>query len=179
MRRKLTWPVRLPTMNAAEQLDALAIGKLKSKEEVHLCAQAMAASEPWLTLRRSYEESVQILQDVEKEIYVAYRRAEVVGFIIINMKGAFLGYIQTVCIMPAWRGKGLGSKLIAFAEERIFRVSPNVFMCVSSFNPQAQDLYTRLGYEVVGTLKNYIVAGHDEILLRKTIAPWSEFRPGD
>jgi ribosomal protein S18 acetylase RimI-like enzyme len=47
----------------------------------------------------------------------------------------------------------------------------NVFMCVSSFNIEAKRLYIRLGYEVVGELRDYIVAGHSEILLRKTIGP--------
>jgi ribosomal protein S18 acetylase RimI-like enzyme len=136
----------------------------------------MATSEPWLTLGRGYDESVKTLRDPEKEVYVAYQREKLAGFVIINMKGALRGYIQTVCILPAWRGQGIGSKLILFAEERIFRESPNVFMFVSSFNLQAQKLYERLGYEVVGTLKNYFVTGHDEILLRKTLAPWSEFQ---
>lgn len=48
-------------------------------------------------------------------------------------------------------------------------------MCVSSFNADAQRLYARLGYEVVGTLRSYIVAEHDELLLRKTTGPWNGF----
>jgi len=52
----------------------------------------------------------------------------------------------------------------------------NIFTRVSSFNKRAQDLYRRLGYRAVGGLKDYIVAGRSEILLRKTIGPLSEFR---
>ncbi len=37
-------------------------------------------------------------------------------------------------------------------------------------------LYERLGYAVVGELTDYIVSGHSELLLRKTIAPLNEFR---
>ena len=44
-------------------------------------------------------------------------------------------------------------------------------MCVSSFNGGARRLYERLGYEVVGELTDYIVQGHSEILLRKTVGP--------
>ena len=162
----------------------LTIKSLQTAQEIHLCAQAMSTSEPWLTLRRGYEESLKILQDPAKEVYVAYGEGgdvpteglHLVGFLIVDMRGPLRGYIQTVCIMPEWRGQGAGSKLVAFAEERIFRESPNVFMCVSSFNQHAQRLYERLGYERVGVMKNYIVSGHDEILLRKTLAPWSEFR---
>jgi predicted GNAT family acetyltransferase len=101
----------------------------------------------------------------------------VAGFAIVCMVGAFVGYIQTVCVAPAERGRGLGSLLVAHAEERIFRESPNVFLCVSSFNPDARRLYQRLGYAVVGELTDYLVPGHSETLMRKSRGPWSEFRP--
>jgi len=66
--------------------------------------------------------------------------------------------------------------LIRWAERRIARDSPNVFICVSSFNLNACRLYERLGFEPVGVLRNLIVSGHDEILLRKTHGSWAEFR---
>ncbi|RIK79032.1 N-acetyltransferase [candidate division KSB1 bacterium] len=152
------------------------IRPLQNSEEVHACAQTMATSDPWLTLGRGYEECRNILSDAAKETYVAYGNDRLAGFIILNLQGAFRGYIQTVCVMPDWRGQGVGSELIKFAEARIFRDFPNVFMCVSSFNPNAQKLYVRLGYEIIGELKDYIVAGHSEILLRKTIGPMAEFQ---
>jgi hypothetical protein len=37
-------------------------------------------------------------------------------------------------------------------------------------------LYERLGFEAVGVLRELIVPGHDEVLLRKTRGPWKEFR---
>ena len=98
------------------------------------------------------------------------------GFTILQMKGAFTGCIQTVGVLPAWRNRGVGSKLIQFAEDRIFRETPNAFICASSFNPRVKRLYERLGYEVVGELKEYIIPGHSEMLLRKSIAPLTEFR---
>jgi ribosomal protein S18 acetylase RimI-like enzyme len=92
------------------------------------------------------------------------------------MEGALSGYIQTVAVREDWRGQGLGTRLIEFAEERIFRVSPNAFLCVSSFNTRAKDLYARLGYETIGEMRDYVVRGHSEWLLRKTISPVTEFR---
>ena len=70
------------------------------------------------------------------------------------------------------RGQGLGSRLVEFAEQRILRVSPNIF---SSFNLGARRLYERLGYKVVGELSDYIVRGHSELLLRKTTGPLAGF----
>ena len=155
--------------------DHLAVMPIITAEEVAWCAALMAANEPWITLGRTFERSMRILQDQGKEVYVARNGQDLVGFLILDMNGPFAGYIQTVCVAPEARGRGIGSALIGWAEERIFRDSPNVFMCVSSFNPAAQRLYARLGYEVVGALRAYIVAGHDEILLRKTRGPWSGF----
>jgi len=153
------------------------IRKLHHADEAHECARLMAHSEPWITLRRTYDDSMKILSDPSREVYLAVVKDEIVGFIILRMRGAFIGYIQTVGVMPEWRNKGIGSRLIKLAEDRILSETPNVFVCVSSFNKKAQRLYKRLGYEIVGELKDYIVSGHSEILLRKTIAPLTEFIP--
>lgn len=148
---------------------------LATEAEARSCAQLMSTSEPWLTLGRSYEASLRVIQDPTREVYLAKDDAEIAGFVILCMTGAFVGYIQTVCIHPHRRGQGLGSRLVAFAEQRILRESPNVFMCVSSFNHGARRLYERLGYREVGELPDYIVHGHSEILLRKTLGPLATF----
>jgi hypothetical protein len=49
-------------------------------------------------------------------------------------------------------------------------------MLVSSFNTKAVDLYLRLGYEKIGTLKNFVVDGADEFLLRKTTGSLNSFQ---
>lgn len=135
----------------------------------------MAASEPWITLGRSYEASRKLLSDSSRERYVASVGKDRAGFLILNMSGAFSGYIQTVCVAPEFRGGGWGTRLVRFAEERVFRDSPNVFLCVSSFNRGARRLYERLGYVLVGELPDYLIAGHAELLLRKTLGPLDGF----
>lgn len=157
-------------------LMALSIARLATQAEAQACARLMAESEPWLTLGRTYEASLDVVQDPSREVYLARDEAGLAGFLILCMTGAFVGYIQTICIHPDRRGQGLGTKLVEFAEQRILAESPNVFMCVSSFNRDAWRLYERLGYHVVGELTDYIVEGHSEILLRKSIGPLAGFR---
>ena len=147
------------------------INRLATRPEAEACARLMACSEPWLTLGRTYEASLAIVQDPTRETYITREGGELAGFVIICMTGAFVGYIQTICIHRDYRGRGFGSRMVAFAEQRILSEVPNVFMCVSSFNHDARRLYERLGYQVVGELTDYIVAGYSEILLRKTIGP--------
>jgi ribosomal protein S18 acetylase RimI-like enzyme len=155
--------------------DLLSITPLSDEQDAVICAQLMCSSEPWITLGRSFEASLAIVQDSTREVYLARDARGIAGFVILCMVGAFVGYIQTICIEPNRRGQGLGSRLVEFAEHRIRRDSPNIFMCVSSFNLAARRLYHRLGYEVVGELTNYIVEGHSEILLRKTFGPLTGF----
>ena len=155
---------------------AIVIRPLSTRDVAH-CAQMMSQSEPWLTLGRDYDASYQTICDPIKEVYLATIEGTIAGFIIINMTGAFAGYIQSVCVDAEWRGQGIGTQLIKYAEERIFQHVPNVFICVSSFNKCALKLYEQLGYSVIGELQDYIVAGASEILLRKTIAPLMVFSP--
>lgn len=159
-----------------DETPALEIRPLRYGEESRLCARMMAASEPWITLKRGYVESLAIVEDRSREVHVALEGGEVRGFLILNMSGAFTGYIQTVCVGPEARSRGIGTRLMQFAEKRIFRESPNVFLCVSSFNPRARALYRRLGYVRVGELKDYLVTGHSEVIFRKTIGSIREFR---
>ncbi len=147
------------------------IGLLETPAEAEICARMMAESEPWRTLRRNQGQCRARLRDDTKERFVARRGEAVAGFLILDMKGAFPGYIQTVCVAPERRGAGIGSALVRHAEERVFRESRNVFLCVSSFNPNARRLYERLGYEGIGELRDYLVRGHSELLMRKTTGP--------
>jgi ribosomal protein S18 acetylase RimI-like enzyme len=149
----------------------LEIVPLGSPEEADECARIMSATDPWVRLQIGYDKCLGVMKDPIREVHVARTDGELVGFIVLVMTGAFVGYIQTLCLKPEWRNKGIGTTLLRFAEERIFSRFANVFMCVSSFNEDAQRLYRRIGYEVVGELKDYVVPGHSEILLRKSIAP--------
>jgi len=162
---------------------SLVIQPLSSDGEARACAEMMSSSDPWRRLGRSFEESCRILRDPSREVYVALEPSadaapRVVGFTILIMQGAFVGYIQSVAVRDDCRGRGLGTALIEFAERRILRETPNVFICVSSFNPDARRLYERLGYTVVGELTDYIVRGYSEILLRKSTGPLSGFGVG-
>ncbi|UCF71574.1 MAG: GNAT family N-acetyltransferase [candidate division WOR-3 bacterium] len=142
---------------------------------VDQCAELMSVSEPWITLRRTYDDVAKIITDETSEVHLAILRDEMIGFAIIKMRGSFVGYIQSIAVRPQHRGQGIGKRFMEYLERRIFSEQPNVFICVSSFNRDARRLYERLGYETIGELRDYIVKGHSEILMRKTVSPLSEF----
>ncbi len=151
-----------------EPCPEIEIRKLQHRVEAEICARMMANSEPWVTLRQNYTAWLEIVTDPSREVYLAFVDGEIAGFIILHLRGIFNGYIQSVCVEPEWRNKGIGSRLMTFAEGRIFSETDNVFICVSTFNQDARRLYERLGYEVTGE------PGDSEILLRKTIASKQE-----
>ncbi len=160
---------------AKRKLAGPSIRRLDNVEEAEACARMMTESEPWITLGRGYDESLTILTDPSREVYLAVDEGETVGFVVLEMEGAFTGYVKSICVFPPRRGRGVGARLMSFAEERVFRERPNMFLCVSEFNLGARRFYQRLGYEEVGELRDYLVRGRSEVLLRKTVGPLSEF----
>jgi [ribosomal protein S18]-alanine N-acetyltransferase len=153
----------------------LEIGRLNGDAEARACAEMMATSEPWIFFGRTFEQCLARVTNPAGEVWVAREDDVARGFIILLLHGAFVGYIQVVCVAADARSSGVGSKLVAFAEERIFRQFPNVFLCVSSINPRARQLYERLGYKLVGELDDYLVRGYSEFLMRKSVGPLEEF----
>jgi ribosomal protein S18 acetylase RimI-like enzyme len=146
---------------------SLSFSPIENSDERAWCARLLSSTDPWITLRRGFDACHELLGNAGKERYVIRDGGERVGVLVIDMRGTFSGYIQIICLAPEARGRGIGARAIAWAEERIFRDSRNVFMCVSSFNAAAQRLYERLGFKVVGVLDGLVVDEHDEILLRK------------
>ena len=155
--------------------DGLSIQRLERLEQAEACARMMAESEPWITLGRGYSESLTILTDPSREVYLAVDGEEVAGFVVLEMMGAFTGYVKSIYVSPRYRRGGVGAQLMFFTEERVFRERPNVFLCVSDFNVGARRFYERLGYLAVGELRDYRVRGRSEILLRKTVGPLTDF----
>jgi ribosomal protein S18 acetylase RimI-like enzyme len=155
----------------------ISIRPIRGADEESCCAGMMAGSDPWVTLGRGFEQCLAAVRNREREVWVAAEGDAVRGLIILSLRGALAGYIQAICVGAAWRGSGLGTRLLDWAEERLFRCSPNVFLCVSSFNGRARALYERRGYELVGDLRDYLVIGHSEMLMRKTVGPIQDFKP--
>lgn len=150
---------------------ALTLRAPRNAAEVEQCAAWLVVSEPWVTLQLKLDYAIQRLIDPDNEVHFAVANEQVVGVLVLFLKGVFKGYVATIAVHPDWRGRGVGTQLLGFAEERCFGVSPNVFLLVSSFNAGAQRLYARLGYERVGELPDFVIRGHSEILMRKTRGP--------
>lgn len=149
----------------------LKIEHLHGQDDIEACATIMATSEPWITLQRTVEQVRPVIADGAKEVHLVRDPQGVAAFVLLDMRGPMAGYIQTIAVRADRRGSGLGAAILSAVESRVYRHSPNVFLCVSSFNERAQQFYARMGYERIGVWREYVIAGADEILMRKTIGP--------
>ena len=131
----------------------------------------MASSEPWITFGRTVGKAQSFFERPSCELFVARRDGDPLGFVFLSERGVvYSPYIASLAVAPAARGSGIGSRLVAFAERWGKPKGRHMFICVSSFNTRARALYERLGYTVVGELKDYIVDGLSELLMVKRLA---------
>jgi ribosomal protein S18 acetylase RimI-like enzyme len=101
--------------------------------------------------------------------WVAVSSGKIVGFVLFRVFDGFPlgGYVRAIAVDETYRGRGVGSILLRVAEEKIFKYRRNVFLLVSSFNKDAQRFYRSRGYEVVGEIRDALVRGESEIIMRK------------
>ena len=134
-------------------------------------ARLMAGSEPWTILGRGLEQCRAILNDRDSFVFTARDGGRPRGFMILDRSGlASSPYVRSIAVSEEARGRGVGTRLMDFAEEYFRPRARHIFLCVSSFNLRARALYERLGYEVVGELKDYWLDGASEFLLHKRLA---------
>lgn len=133
------------------------------------CAGLMASNEPWITLSRDLAACRAYCELPQFVTLIARRGGARCGFLLLHPTGvAGSPYVASIVIEPAERGQGIGSKLLEAAEGRD-PDARHIFLCVSSFNPRAQQLYERRGYSKAGEFPDYVITGASEILMHKRL----------
>jgi ribosomal protein S18 acetylase RimI-like enzyme len=153
------------------------ITKTIDPQKITACAKIMSSTEPWITYGMDYDYCLKTFEGDCKEVYTLENEEEVAGFVILQVCGTFKGYIQSLCVSEKHRSKGLGKKLLQFCEERVLKISPNIFICVSTFNKGAIKLYYEFGFILVGELPDFVKQGLTELLLRKTFGSMVCYTP--
>jgi [ribosomal protein S18]-alanine N-acetyltransferase len=140
------------------------------------CRRLVLASEPWITLGYDDTDVQAIVRSAATEhLLLARVDGRVVGF-ALSAPGVLLGeYLKILVVEADHHANGIGRRLMDELERRAFQRWPNVYLCVSDFNHGARRFYRRLGYEEVGALRDLLIGGTGEILMRKTIAAWRSF----
>lgn len=140
----------------------------QDESDFKLFAQWMSATDPWKEYGLDQTKCLKAFYGEGKEVYKVIMNQTPVAFVILQVVSSFKGYIQTLCVETEFRSFGIGRAILLFCENRIRQISPNIFICVSAINPRAKKLYESVGFEVIGTIKDFVVKGYDEILMRKS-----------
>jgi ribosomal protein S18 acetylase RimI-like enzyme len=151
-------------------VDQLAIS-LATDSDRHWSARLMAESDPWRRLGHGYGECLTACQPHHDTVlFIARDGDKPCGFALLRERGVVGSpYLASIGVDEAYRGRGIGSRLLAHAEAHFQPRARHMFLCVSSFNHDARRLYERLGYARVGELPDYIIDGASEILMHKRL----------
>jgi ribosomal-protein-alanine N-acetyltransferase len=97
-------------------------------------------------------------------------RSRVLGFIVAQANRRGVGHILTIDVPPENRRFGVGSKLLATAEDRL-RAAPcySVVLEAAVDNSAALAFYKRHDYSVVKTIPRYYSNGVDAFVLEKEL----------
>lgn len=141
-----------------------------TRPHIRACDAITVVSDPWKTLKERIDFAHYISL---KQAHVCIVGKEPAGFVIFTAEPVFArgGYLRAIGVAPAMRGRGIGKKLLAFAEKTTARLSPNLYLCVSSFNRQAQAFYKNRGYAKTGKLPGLIMPGVSEYIYWKRLRP--------
>lgn len=80
-------------------------------------------------------------------------------------------YVELLAVFPQWQARGIGRGALEAAVAIHRDRWSNIWLLVSGFNRDAQCFYRRLGFETIGCLRDLILDGEDEILMRKRLGP--------
>ena len=131
----------------------------------------MVSTDPFVSLGYTWDMCCEAALAALEEgwLLVGEVDGRVVGFIAFRVFDGFPlgGYVRAVAVEEGFRGLGVGSMLMDEAEKIIFGFRDNVFLLVSSFNSGAIAFYVRRGYEYVGEIRDAVIPGASEIIMRK------------
>jgi len=109
---------------------------------------------------------------------IAKPAPSLLGFIVAEASRRGMGHIITIDVVPAARRFGIGSKLLAAAEERLQTAGvAQVFLEAAVDNKTALAFYKRHDYFVVKTLPRYYSNGLDAFVLQKDLLPSTHEQP--
>ena len=102
------------------------------------------------------------------DVFVARSRGRAPDGIVVATDGFLLGgFIALLAVRPDAGGQGLGGRLVAHVQARVFTRRRWLFVSCDAGNRAALRFYRRQGFARVGRLPDLVRAGRVELLLRK------------
>jgi len=103
---------------------------------------------------------------------VAALAGRILGFVVVDRDRQGQAHVITIDVLPEARRSGLGSRLMATAEERLRTLGCSVvFLETAVDNAAALAFYKRHGYTVIHTIPRYYLDSIDALVLSKELTP--------
>jgi ribosomal-protein-alanine N-acetyltransferase len=103
------------------------------------------------------------------EFFVAEISGKVVGYIVGYISGE-TGEIDSIAVDPHFRRLGIGRSLCELIIEKFREMGiKTCFLEVRTTNEPAVRLYEKIGFKIVGILKNFYADGGDAYSMRRNI----------
>lgn len=100
--------------------------------------------------------------------YVAEENGRIIGYVISSVKGG-KGTIISIAVIPEFRRKGIGSKLMKESLNFLSKKVDHVELQVKVSNIEAISFYRKLGFEEIGLIPNYYPDSEDALVMSKKI----------
>ena len=111
----------------------------------------------------------QLKQENPDTFLVAAVEGDLVGYAVVN-RGSDHDHLVSIAVHPAWRNRGIGTRLILALEERLGERRP-FRLEVRKGNLRAIKFYRGTGFNEIGFVDRYYADGEDAVLMEKPSPP--------
>ncbi len=132
-------------------------------------AQHLVSLNPWLTLGYRPETLAQYLErpDLSLHKFLIVASDQNIGVMCYRYPWLHGPFLELLAVYPQFQGLGIGREVLAWLEHH--ENCANLWTTVSAFNTSALNFYLKSGFSEIGSLKNLVRDGFDEIFLRKIL----------
>lgn len=140
--------------------------------EARRLAGLLAGMDPWhrLGIGESALSGYLLRPDPALRRYAVRVGGQLAGLICVRFPWLRGPFIELLGLGETFQGRGLGTRLLGWAEAEARRESKNLWVSASAFNAGARRFYRRHGFAEVAELEGLVSPGQAEILFRKS---WS------
>jgi GNAT superfamily N-acetyltransferase len=123
-----------------------------------------------VTTRGAHASLAESLRDDDLVLVAIDRGIVGLAWVVITRALDRSAYLRLLLVAEGRRSQGVGAALLAAVERRAARMRcRHVALLVTSTNRRARSFYSRHGYARVGTMRDLVRTGIDEVLYIKTV----------
>jgi ribosomal protein S18 acetylase RimI-like enzyme len=117
----------------------------------------------------------QLVDNPDGAAWIAEENSQMAGFVVVDWaqkRGLIAAYVQTLEVLPQYRGKGVAAELLRRGEGSVHAAgATQITLHVDEKNAAALHLYEKSGYIGIGRVPNYYPTGSAALVYGKPLQP--------